>query len=148
LDPVGPRLAVRADIDAGVSALDPVDRHAVLFRPPVDDVAVGIAEQQVAVGHPDGTFDELESVGQLLEPRVATDDAVEGGMMTDDGCRHHVPGRFGPEDLEDGRAHPDEVGRRVRQRSVDSEHRNLELFPGNGVPGEKHAIGRVEAGGE
>src|SRR5215470_187448 len=55
-------LPVFADVGSRISTVRAIDGNAVVFRPAVNQVVVGIAEEKVTtVAHPDRTFCELES---------------------------------------------------------------------------------------
>ena len=134
-----------------VAALGQEDRELAILRPAVDRVVVGIAEEKIAVGlfgarYPDWPFGEQESASKLLDLRVRRNDLVERGIFPDDLRRRLADRNLGRlVEIERCRLDPDEVLGAVGDRAVDAEDRELNPLAGLCVPGDDHAVRRVES---
>ena len=99
----------------------------------------------IAVGDPDRPFGELEPFRQLPHLRVRRHDRVHRGIQADHVhvhlVRHHAhrTGRATME-LELGVMQEDEVGRRLGDRPVDPEQRDLDLLAGLHIAPDHEAV--------
>src|SRR5438552_1470371 len=141
-------LAVFADIGAGISTVRPIDGNALAFRPAIDQIVIGIAEEKIITfAHPYGALGELESAGKFFDLRVGGDDGVENRVFADDFCCDRLNAGAMPRFIEVERRglYPDEIVRRTGHRAVVSEHGNFELLAWLRVAGEDDLVGAVPA---
>ena len=119
----------------------------------VDGVRVRIArraDSRPRILHPHRAFGELEPFRELEDLRVGRHDAIDRGvesqhlhvhLLRRDGVRLAQP-RI---ELEVRIAQPDVVGRRVRDRPIRAEHRDLDLLAGLDVATDDQPVRRVPA---
>ena len=124
-------LAVFADVHSAISTVRAINRNTIILGPAINQIVVRVAEEQVsAVLNPNGSFREHETASQLLDLGAGCDDGIERRVHTRnlrfdflDSC---AVTRL--VEIERGRFHPDEIHRAFGNRSVETEHRDLELL--------------------
>src|SRR5262249_14426920 len=131
------RLSVFADIHTAVAAMGAIDGNSFVLGPAINQVVVGIAEEQVpAVRDPHRSCREQESAGDLFDLRARRNNRVESIVLA-----HNLG-----VDLLDARAvaglvkikcrgfYPDEIHRAFRNGAVESENGDLEFLTRLSVP--------------
>src|SRR6266545_8048214 len=142
---IGAWLKIFSDILARVPAVLFKHRERSISRILVNLIGVRIAEEKIAVFHPDRPFGESKALSELKDLRVGRNDGVD--------CRvesHHFHVHFLRCDC-DGAArylvefelripHVDIVGRRIRDRTVDAKDSKLDLLTGLDVTSDDQPV--------
>ncbi len=131
---VGARLRIFSYIPAEVTAVR-FEQRKFCIRSSVfvNRIGVGVAEEQITRSAPNRAFGELKTLGELEELRVWRHDLVNGAIEADNFDVHFVRrdgdgpgGNFVK--LQPRIFYIDIIRRRVRQRTIDAENRQLDCL--------------------
>src|SRR4051812_45156095 len=114
----------------------PKNGKLAVFRVFILSIRIGIAEDEVATfPHPNRPFCELKALRQFEDLRIGSNNLVDRGIVPNhfyvyftrrDGNR----AALSLVEIEPRQPHPDEIGRRIGERTIGAENGKLDLLTG------------------